>query len=57
MTPIALTVAETVKLLGVGRTTIYRLISEERLSSIKIGRRTLILMASIEKLIDSEQAR
>jgi excisionase family DNA binding protein len=57
MTPIALTVADTVKLLGVGKTTIYRLLSEERLSAIKIGRRTLILMASIENLIGSEQAR
>ena len=33
--------------LGIGRTTAYRLIDEGKLETVKIGRRTLVRIASI----------
>jgi len=36
--------------LGIGRSTAYRLIQKGRLETVKIGRRTLITMASIRAL-------
>lgn len=57
MEPLALTVADAVRLIGVGKTTIYRLIAQGRLSSIKIGRRKLVLMASVHELMQREQVR
>ncbi len=36
--------------LGIGRSTAYRLIADGRLESIKIGRRTLVKVASIRAL-------
>lgn len=37
--------------LNVGRTNIYSLIKRRQLSTVKLGRRTLIKVASIEALI------
>ncbi len=42
---------ETAQLMGVGRSTIYRLIETGRLSKRKIGRRTLITRDSINDLL------
>lgn len=39
------------KLLGLGRSTIYRLLREGKLEFLKIGRRTLIPAASLEQLV------
>ncbi len=39
------------KMLGIGRTTGYRLISEGQLAAFKIGGKTLIEIASIDRLI------
>jgi excisionase family DNA binding protein len=57
MDPLALTIADTVELLGVGKTTIYKLVGEGRLSTIKIGRRTLVLMTSVSNLIESGRSQ
>lgn len=43
-------VAETGRILSLGRTTIYHLIREEKLDAVKIGRRTLIRIDSIQRL-------
>lgn len=53
MEPIAISVNDTAKALGVGRTTIYALINSKNLETIKIGRRTLIKMDSIRHLVGS----
>jgi excisionase family DNA binding protein len=45
-----LSVAETCKLLGVSRWTIYRAISEKRIKSTKIGSRTIISRAGLDAL-------
>lgn len=38
--------------LGVGRSSIYSLIKQNRIEAIKIGRRTLLTTASIRRLAD-----
>ena len=40
--------------LGLGRTSIYVLISQGRLETVKVGRRTLIKVASIRRLLGDE---
>lgn len=42
---------ETARILGLGRTKIYLLLESGELTRIKIGRRTLVERASIERLI------
>jgi len=52
METITVTVADARKALGIGHTTIYRLINEKKLSTVKIGRRTLVRTDSIRALVD-----
>jgi excisionase family DNA binding protein len=51
MEPIATSVSDTAKALSLGRTSIYALIKEGRLETVKMGRRTLIKVESIRRLI------
>ncbi len=51
MEAIATSVNEAAKALGIGRTSIYQLIREGRLEVVKLGRRTLIKVESIRRLI------
>ena len=50
--PLTLSIRDAARTLGLGRTTIYRLIGEQRLETVKIGNRTLIKTASISRLVD-----
>lgn len=54
MEPIATSINDTAKALGLGRTSIYLLIREGRLETIKLGRRTLVRIASIRRLLDGQ---
>ncbi len=54
MQPIALSINETAKTLSLGRTSIYALIREGRLEAVKLGRRTLVKMDSIRRLLDGQ---
>lgn len=51
MAPIAASIVEAARAIGVGRTTLYELISSGELPVVKIGRRTLIPLTSINALI------
>lgn len=51
MEVISISIKEAVKALSLGRTTIYKLIREQRLETVKIGRRTLVKVESIRNLI------
>jgi excisionase family DNA binding protein len=54
MEPIVLSINDTAKALGLGRTSVYALIKAGSLQAVKIGRRTLIKVASIRRLMGTE---
>lgn len=54
MEPLALSINDTAKTLSLGRTSIYALIRQGRLETIKLGRRTLIKSASVRRLLGGE---
>lgn len=49
--PIATTVQNTCHLTGLGRTKVYELIAQQKLKTVAIGRRRLVLVKSIEALL------
>lgn len=51
MEPIATSVKEAATALSLGRTSIYALIKDGRLQTVKLGRRTLIKIESIRALL------
>ncbi len=50
---ITVSISEAAKALGIGRSTTYELINEGKLHAIKLGRRTLVTVASIKELVAS----
>lgn len=52
MQALSTTVKGAADMIGVGRTTVYSLINENKLQTIKIGRRRLIKIDSIRALVD-----
>jgi excisionase family DNA binding protein len=57
MEPVTVTVEGARKALGLGTTKIYELISEGKLCTVKIGRRTLITTDSIRALAEANAVR
>jgi excisionase family DNA binding protein len=55
MEPVTVSINAAAKALGLGRTTIYALIGDGRLETVKLGRRHLIKTASIRQLIDEAE--
>ena len=55
MEPVTISINGAAKALGLGRTTIYALIAEGRLDSVKVGSRHLVKTASIKRLIESAE--
>ncbi len=51
MEPITVTIEETKRATGLGHTTIYALIGEGKLKTVKVGRRTLVKTKSIRELL------
>ena len=51
MEPILLSINETARVLGLGRTSIYALIRSGKLETATIGRRRLVKTSSLRKLI------
>ena len=54
MEPLAVSINDTAKALGMGRTSIYSMIADGRLEAFKLGRRTLIRMDSIKRLVAAQ---
>ena len=50
MGPYLASISDAQRALGIGRTTAYRLMDDGKLEKVKIGRRTLIKVASIKAL-------
>jgi excisionase family DNA binding protein len=55
LTPLAVSIREACRLSGLGRTKIYELIADGRLTTVKIDRRTLIPFEDLTKLLSSER--
>ncbi|MXP28482.1 helix-turn-helix domain-containing protein [Porphyrobacter algicida] len=55
--PIAMRVPEACHYLGIGRSTLYVLIAKGEVEIIKLGSATLVLTASLRKLVESRRAR
>jgi excisionase family DNA binding protein len=54
MEPLALSINDTAKALSLGRTSIYAMIADGRLEAFKLGRRTLVRMHSIRRLVEAQ---
>jgi excisionase family DNA binding protein len=50
MEQLAISISDTVKALGLGRTTVYAMIADGRLEAFKLGRRRLVKVASVRAL-------
>lgn len=55
MEPVTISITGAAKALGLGRTSIYALIKEGRLETVKFGRRHLIKTESIRRLINIKE--
>lgn len=53
--PLAVRIPEAVRLTGIGRTKLYSLMASGEVATVKIGRSTLIPMASLEALLHEHQ--
>jgi excisionase family DNA binding protein len=53
----ALSIAETTRILGIGRSTLYNLIKDGRLPVRKLGKRTLVLREDLNKFVASLPAK
>jgi excisionase family DNA binding protein len=53
--PYLVDVREATRLLGIGKTSLYKLLKNRALESRSMGRKTLITMASIRALVDGAQ--
>ncbi len=51
MEPLAVSINDTAKALGLGRTSVYVMIADGRLEAFKLGRRTLVKTESIRRLV------
>ncbi|MCK8457040.1 helix-turn-helix domain-containing protein [Sphingomonas faeni] len=51
MEPVTVSIADACKATGLGRNSIYNLINGGTLSTVKIGRRQLVHVESIKKLV------
>lgn len=49
--PLNVAITEAARLLGVGRSTIYDLMNDGRLKSIRLGTRRLVTLASVRALV------
>jgi excisionase family DNA binding protein len=50
--PITVTVATALAITGIGRTKFYELVRVGRVKTVAIGRRTLVVYADLEKLVE-----
>ena len=53
----ALSVMETARAVGLSRATIYRLIDQNQLATVKIGSRRLVLVSAIDNLLEKAAAK
>ena len=55
MEPLAVSINDTAAMLSLGRTSIYAMIKDGRLEAFKLGRRTLVRVDSIRRLVATQE--
>jgi excisionase family DNA binding protein len=55
--PLAVTIQRACEIIGVGRSTMWRLTAQNQVKTAKIGRRRVIIFASLETLLSCEGSR
>lgn len=55
MEVLLVSITETSKVLNLGRTSVYELINDGKLDTRKMGRRRLVTVASIKRLVDEDE--
>ncbi|WP_296703007.1 helix-turn-helix domain-containing protein [Thiocapsa sp. UBA6158] len=55
--PVGLSIEETIKATGLGRTSIYKEIAEGRLKTYRVGRRRFVAADALRQWVDSHQQR
>ncbi len=53
MHPKTMTIADTVKWSGIGRTKLYELIAANKIEAVKFGARTLVVTETVERFLAS----
>lgn len=51
--PLAVKIPVAVQISGIGRTKLYELIGNGRIETVKVGRATLVIVASLRRFIES----
>ena len=51
--PLLLSIPETGRLLGIGRTYAYELVASGKIASVRIGKRHLVTRAEVQRFVDS----
>lgn len=54
MEQLAISISDTARALGMGRTSVYAMIADGRLEAFKLGRRRLVKAESIRRLIAAQ---
>ena len=49
--PITVTIPTTRQISGLGNTTVWKLIAEKKLATVRVGKRRLVLYDSLERLL------
>ncbi|WP_375397205.1 helix-turn-helix domain-containing protein [uncultured Sphingomonas sp.] len=50
--PLTLRINDAARALGIGRTHLYRLIGDGKIETVQLGRRRLVKLASLKKLVE-----
>jgi excisionase family DNA binding protein len=53
----ALSVAEAARAVGISRATLYRLVQQKRLATVKIGSRRLVPVTALDNLLEKAAAK
>jgi excisionase family DNA binding protein len=53
----ALSIAEAARAIGISRATLYRLVQQKRLATVKIGSRRLVPVGALDTLLEKAAAK
>lgn len=54
--PISVRIPDAIRLTGISRSTLYVLMREQKIETVKVGRSRYIVVASLQRFIDTNRA-